>query len=304
MNLMLISLFFALVSAKSSVMLTEKIEARVGSQIITSTDLNIMMERMKQDSDASSKTIRAKALDFLVDQALIEQYLDRMQMSVTSREVDQQVDAIRTSNGISNTDDFRNLLKAQGMGFQAFRQNLKNQLERTKFYQLIRRQTLLTITDNDLKSYYSKNQNQFSNNYEVELQECLIPYDDKEKLALQLAREFQKKPKKFGECVNKHSQSPSATSDGKIGSFKQGQLREDISNKVFPLETGEVALIKLPGAVQLLKIISKKDHGPIEFSEVKDQLKQAYEQEVMTQEFKRQLSELRIKTNIKTASLN
>ena len=125
MNIITTSILFALVSAKTTPVMTEKIEARVGTSIITSTDLNLMIERMKKDSEASERTIRDKALEFLVDQALITQYLDSVDMAVSSREVDQQLDTIRKSNGISSTEEFRNLLQQQGVSFQAFRQNLK-----------------------------------------------------------------------------------------------------------------------------------------------------------------------------------
>ena len=160
----------------------------------------------------------------------------------------------------------------------------------------------MTVTDNDLLTFYKRNKAKFANDKELSLQECLIPYADNEKSALQLADAFQKDPKKFEECVHKHSKAPSAANDGMLGSFKRDQMPDDVSQKVFNLQKGQVAVIERPAAVQLLKAVSVTDHGPISFEKIKPQLKDDYEQEVMEKEFKRLLVDLRSKTSIKTAA--
>src|SRR6185369_2809256 len=116
-------------------------EARVGSEIITSTDLDLMIEAVKNATPSGEKIdFRQKALQALVDQTLVTQYLGKLNMQVSDRDVDQKINSIRSANGIQTNEQFRDLLEKQGMTFDRFKSQIRRQMEQMQFANLIRRQ--------------------------------------------------------------------------------------------------------------------------------------------------------------------
>lgn len=298
-----ILLAFGLISAPST-LFTEKIEARVGRQIITSTDVNLAAKQLelRAAEPKATATLEKTALDRLIEQALVKEYLAAIQMEVSEQEVDRRINSIRTSQGIESLDDFRRFIEAQGLSFAAFKKQVRDQMEQGQFHQVIQRQSLQTITENEMKAYYANNIQSFQKNYEVELQECLIPFGEEKTKVLKQAEVYQKNPSKFSECVEKFSRSPSRTQAGNLGKFKAGSLREEVEEAVFKLNSNQVAAVDLPGAIQLLKVVSKKDLGPRKYEDIKDELRQALEAERIRKAREKVLSELRASTFIKIES--
>lgn len=298
-----IILSLSLISAPAK-LFTERIEARVGSQIITSTDVQQVAKELQQGAleNKSSQTIEKRALDRLIEQALIKEYLRSVQMEVSDQDVERRINSIRSSQGVASLDEFKNYIENQGLSFASFKKQVREQMELAQFHQIIQRQSLQTISENELKAYYQANHSEFQNNYELSLRECLIPYGEEKDEVLKRAQDFKSNPKAFSKCVQSFSRSPSRQQDGLIGSFRSGSLREEVEQAVFSLQPGSVAIIQLPGAVQLLKVESKKDLGPRDFESVKDEIRRSLESQRIEKARTKLLSELRSSTFIKVES--
>lgn len=293
----------SIVSAPST-LFSEKIEAKVGTQIITSTDVHLVAEQLENRAQEpkTSTTLRKAALERLVEQALIKEYLASVQMEISEQDVDRRINSIRSAQGIESLEEFRRFIETQGLSFSAFRKQVRDQMEQAQFFQVLQRQTLQTISENELKAYYNANLSKFQHNYEVELQECLIPFGEERELIMKRAEYYRNNPNKFDECVSHYSRSASKAQKGIIGAFRAGSLREEVETLVFKLSKNQVGLVQLPGAVQLLKVISKRDLGPRSFEDVKDEIKQAVEMERIEKAREKLLSELRASTFIKIES--
>ncbi|MBN8553832.1 MAG: SurA N-terminal domain-containing protein [Deltaproteobacteria bacterium] len=291
--------FVGIISAFDSKPLSEKIEARVGSEIITSTDLDLLVEAMKAATPADEKVdFRQKALQALIDQTLMSQYLAKLNMQVSDRDVDQRINSIRSSNGIQDSTQFRELLEKQGMTFERFRTQLRKQMEQMQFANLIRRQAVHTIEDKELLSYYKAHADIYKSTPEIELQECVVPVKKTEAEAIKSAEFYIKNPKKFSECIKKYSDA-SGPNSGALGKFRRGSLREDVEAKVFNLKSGEVTMMKAPNGIQLLKVTKITNLGAQKFEDVKEQIREHIENEIVQKEFQKTLSELKSSTFIK-----
>jgi parvulin-like peptidyl-prolyl isomerase len=287
-------------NAGTSSAFSEKIEARVGNKIITSSDLDGMVQALKQAAqNQPQELVRKKALETLIDRSLINIYLTQLGAPIADREVDQRINAIKFQNGITSQEDFRNLLQKQGLSFEAFRDQIRSQMEYMQFVNFMRRDSNQSIEEKELRALFQQRAKDFASNYEIELQECSIPLTRDSAEVDQIISRFTTSPQKFDECVATISQSPSASaSGGKIGKFKIGMLRDDIERVVFDAPKGAVVVVRQPGAVQLIKILDRVDVGPQSFESAKDRLKARLQEERLQKEIEKKLTELRNSTYI------
>jgi len=301
---MALSLFFAFILAPNPTGFTEKIEARIGAQIITSTDLHLEVEALQKAAleKKSGQTLRKAAMDKLIEQALVREYLSNFQMDVSDQDVERKIDSIRSAQGIQSIGEFRRMLESQGLSFSDFRKQVKEQMRLAQFTQILQRDTLQTVDEKELQSFYKDHASQFASNWEYELQECLIPYGESRKKVTKIAKGFQNKPATFGKCVSDFSRGPSAANKGMLGKIEGSVLRDEVSSSLKSKRPNQIALIELPGAIQLLKIISKRDLGPRSFDKVKDDIKNSILTERMNKARQRLIADLRAKTYIKIAS--
>jgi parvulin-like peptidyl-prolyl isomerase len=294
---------FAAKLPSSKPLMSEKIEVRVGQDVILTTDLNLMIETVRSEyPDLSTTNLRKKAVETLINQSLMGQYLHQIQMGISSREVDKRIDAIIKSQGIKSHLQFSAILQQQGMSYEQFRTKLKQQMEQMQFMAIMRRQLLHTFDENELKAYYQTNKKKFSSNYELELAECVIAYGDDPKKSEEKAFWYIDNPNKFKHCVQKWSVSASKAQNGGIGTFRQGMLREDVQTAVFKLKKGQTTVVRSPAGFQVLKVLNKKDLGPQKFEDVKAQIQTQLESDLLNKALVKTLSDLRAKTFIQIKS--
>ncbi|MDB5039102.1 MAG: PpiC-type peptidyl-prolyl cis-trans isomerase, partial [Bacteriovoracaceae bacterium] len=285
--------------ATSKNLFSEKIEVQVGSEIITTTDLQLMEDAIKAEQPSvNSGSVPKMAKDAAVDQKLISNYLNQINFPVTDKDVDQRINSIRSAKGIQNSDQFRSLVEASGLTFDRFRAQVKLQMEKMQFMNVVRRSASHTPDETELRAYYKNNADQFQKNIQIDLSECVIPLGKNPKETEEKAAGFINKPKQFDTCVKKESQSPSAAKGGHIGTFGWGVLPEDVEAKVYHLKQGEVAMVRQPGAIQLLKVTKVKDLGPVSFEVAQEKIRERLESEILQKELQKTLSDLRSTTFI------
>lgn len=291
LSLSLLTLLLGAYETKTpKALISEKIEAKVGREIILSSDLKLMAETLSVSNKTEKpEVLRKKALDTLIERALMRQYLEKMGFAVTDRDVEQKINAIRASNGISSNDQFRQMLAAQGISFEQFRDQIRSQMENMQFVGVMRRQASRTIDDKDLRAYYQDHKSNFEKNMEVELEECVMAFGSDPAATEKKAQEFKSNPKKFGQCQQ---------NNGPIGKFQSGLLREDIEAEVFKLNPGQVAVIQQPHGLQLLKVLSKKDLGSQPFGAVKEKIREQLESSLVQKEIQKTMVDLRASTYI------
>lgn len=298
---MLFALSFAvLVSANESPnsLFQEKIEVRVGAEIISTIDLRTMEDNLKPlMSSASPAKVQERARDILIEQALIRLHLRRNEMENAI-----EVEVEKRINAMTSDKNFQALLEAKHTSLDRVRAGLKIQLEKSQFMNLLRRSVTKNPDLNDLKAHFQGLPESSRRNFEVELSECFIPFATSPSEAKQRAEFFIKNPKKFSDCVKEISRSPSAGNGGKIGNFAWGSLPEEIESKVAHLKANEVALIQRPDGIQLLKVEKNKTLGLVTFEMAKDRIREQLDTQILEQEYQKTLADIRANTFIKIQS--
>ena len=253
------------------------IVARVNSDIITIADyMNALRDFKEQlvremagkpetQINAEYERMKPTVLDYMIENVLLEQKAKELNIDVEA-EVNQRMKEIATENGLPNVLAFENELKKQGVDPESARAQIRKGLQQQY---VIQREVLSPIfqrlNDKDRRDFYDKNQDRFRTPGEVTISEIFLPLeghtaDEVDQRAKRLVTEL-RAGKGFAEAAQENSPANRASraQKGKLGTFKQGELKEDISAAISTLKAGEVTEpIRLQDGFQIIRLDDRK----------------------------------------------
>lgn len=104
---------------------------------------------------------KKEALDILVRQKLEDSEIKKLSISVDGFELDQYIENLAISNNM-NQYDFLEMLRSKNINVVEYKEDLKKKLQRDKLYKKIVSSKMQQLNDNELRTYYSENQGEFS----------------------------------------------------------------------------------------------------------------------------------------------
>jgi len=270
----------ALLPAFASDTVIQEIIARVNNQIVTRSEFlrskeELRKEAMQQDPVNADKIIAERDKDVLRDlidqQLLLEKGKD---MGITGdTELIKKLDEMRKQMNLETMEDLEKAAQAQGVSFEDFKQNMRNQIITQ---QVIGKEvgSRLTISKDEEKAFYEEHKSEFYQPEEIRLSEILVSTDKKpndtrdENQVLEEAQakansllEQIKNGAKFEEVAKKDSDGPGAADGGDLGTFKRGVLGA-LEDKTFAMKPGEVSdVIRTKQGFIILKVTEHHDAG-------------------------------------------
>lgn len=104
---------------------------------------------------------KRKALDLLVRQRLEESQIKQLGISANTFEVDARIENLATQNGISPYE-FTQLLKSKKVDIKDYKEELEKKIKQEKLFQRIFANKVDPVDSADIKRYYEKNQDEFT----------------------------------------------------------------------------------------------------------------------------------------------
>ena len=257
--------------------LVNEIVARVNSDIITRADyLNALkdlrdqltreMQGKSEDQiNAEFEKIKPTVLDYMIENILLEQKAKELNIDVEA-EVNQRMAEIAKDNGLPNVLAFENELKKQGVDPEGARGQIRKGLQQQY---VVQREVLSPIfqrlNDKERREFYEKYKDKFTTQGEITISEIFLPLEghtanEVEQRAKRLVAEI-RAGKSFTEAVQANSPATRASraQNGKVGTFKQGELKEDIAAATSSLSAGEITEpIRLQDGFQIIRVDEKK----------------------------------------------
>jgi peptidyl-prolyl cis-trans isomerase SurA len=273
----------------------EEIVARVNNAIVTRADLRRSREQaldeIKQANVANpQQAIEQRDKDQLKDlinQQLLIQKGQDLGLNVDT-DLIKKLDEIRKQVGAKDMDDLAKVAEQQGVSYEDFKNNLKNQLISQKVIQQ-EVGSHLQITPTEVKQFYDQHRADMEQPEQVRLSEILIPVatpkgpDGKDiasadptpeavAAAEAKAKELYEQIKKggsFEEIAKANSGGPTAANGGDLGFFKRGALAKELEDKTFVMKAGEVAEpIRTKQGFVILKVAEHSEAGVPELKKV------------------------------------
>lgn len=146
----------------------------------------------------------------------------------------------------------------------------------------------VTISDEELKTHYENNPDQFKTPEQVKARHILIKAEsDASEEEKEAAREKIGKIKKridngekFSKVAKEESECPSSEKGGDLGYFSQGQMVKPFEETAFSLAVGDVSdIVETRFGYHLIKAEDKKEASKKTFDEVEEDLRDQLEQE-------------------------
>lgn len=293
--LLLFPLVFLIASASAGDQVIEEIVARVNNQIITRSEYtrsedDLKKEAQQQDPVNADKIIADRQKDVLRD--LIDQQLllaKGKDLGITAdTDLIKKLDQMRKEMNLDSMEDLEKAAQAQGVSFEDFKQNLRNQIITQ---QVIGREvgSKLNIGKEDEQKFYDEHKSELDQPEEVRLSEILISTekkpDDKQDEA-QIVQGAQdkangvleeiKKGGSFEDVAKKNSNGPTAAQGGDLGYFKRGALAKELEDKTFAMKQGDVSdVIRTKQGFIILKVTEHMEPGVPPLAKIEPRIQDA-----------------------------
>ncbi|HUI84010.1 MAG TPA: peptidylprolyl isomerase [Candidatus Binatia bacterium] len=299
------SLLLAQAGAGSSDSVVEEIIARVNNSIITRADVRKAREQLFAEAHQQPDTATAEQqarehekdlLRDLIDQQLLLQKAQDLGITADT-ELVKKLDELRKQMHADSMEDLEKAAEAQGVSFEDFKQNLKNNI----LTQRVIGQEVgghIAVSNQEIQQYYDQHKSQMERPEQVRLSEILISTqttpavkNEKGETALpdtpapevvaqaqakaQQVYEMLMKGGNFEDLAKKYSNGPTSAIGGDLEYFKRGTLSKQLESKVFELQAGQYTEpVRTNQGFVILKVTEHQNAGVPPLKEVENQIQE------------------------------
>ncbi|MBT3220889.1 MAG: hypothetical protein HN348_17535, partial [Proteobacteria bacterium] len=131
-----------LISAAYGANIVDRVAAVVNDEVIALSEVydlgkDFVSSRCPTSAPACQTEAELEVLDEIIKRVLVRQELNRLGMRVTGTEIDQAIDQIVADNTLSDRDQLRREVERTGLSWEAYREQLLEQLQMQRFQQAI-----------------------------------------------------------------------------------------------------------------------------------------------------------------------
>lgn len=212
--------------------------AKVDGRDIKESDLNYLMQNLGQNAAYfQGAEGRTKLVDELVMHELM--YSDALE------------------KGLENDEEFI-----------AVMENMKKSM--LQQYSLRKMFNEITVSEEDIKSYYENNKEKFAADEMVTASHILVDSEEKANVILKNINDGLS----FEDAAVQHSSCPSKQAGGALGEFGKGQMVPEFEDAAFAMQIGEIsAPVKTQFGYHIIKVTDHTPEGSANFEDVYQQVK-------------------------------
>lgn len=273
----------ALVPAQAETV--SRIAAVVNGNIITTyaleQALNAQLAKMeRKPSAAQIGTLRKELLSRLIEEELVQQRIRALRLEVSDEEVENAILDVQKQNQLTR-EQLEQAVRAQGLTFAGYRENLRQQILRYKLVgQEVR--SKVDVSEREVRDYYRAHLDEYRLAPTVTLSAVTFPIPEKapvaEREAIRMtAREALGRLRNgvpIEQVVQSYRASFGATG-GALGVFAQGELSAELAQAIEGVEKGELGrLAETDRAIMLLRVDDRSPGGLRQFEAVRAEITQ------------------------------
>lgn len=298
-------------SALAADTVVEEIIARVNNQIVTRSEYLRSKEQLRQEAEQqdpvhADKIVAERDKDVLRDlidqQLLIEKGKD---LGITAdTELIKKLDEMRKQMNLESMDDLEKAAQSQGVSFEDFKQNLRNQIITQ---QVIGKEVgqKLNLNKEEEKQFYEQHKDELAQPEQVQLGEILISTEKKgsgdeaqqvtaaQAKAEDLLNQI-RKGASFEDIAKKNSDGSTAAQGGDLGYFKRGMLAKELEDKTFAMKVNDVSdVIRTKQGFVILRVTEHQAAGVPPLSVVEPRVQDAMYMEKLQPALRAYLQKLR-----------
>jgi len=202
-----------------------------------------------------------QVLSDLINEQLIEQAAKKAKITVTSAEVDAEMEKLREQIGPS----FDSVLAQYGMTVEDLQKNMELNL---LVFKVSTKD--VTVSEDALMSFFEEHKSDYDQPEMVKASHILVETEEK-------AKEIKKKLAEgadFAELARSESTDPmSAAEGGDLGFFARGRMVAEFEKAAFAMSPGQTsAPVKSEYGYHIIRVTDRKDAHEATFDDVKDDI--------------------------------
>lgn len=293
----------------------DRVVARVNHQVIVLSEIQekslpllreIREKYSGRDREKKIKETEKEQLDIYIEKTLQIQRAEQMGIFVPEKEIDNAVEDLKKKHGMTD-ENLLGLLKEEGLTLDEYKNRLREQILISKVVGA-EVGSKVVITDEEKNEYYNEHKNSFLKQKEVELRQIFFSrprsentsIKEKEAKAVE-ALEKIRQGADFIEMAKTYSEGPAAKNGGYLGSFKKGEIVQEIEQVAFQLKEGEVSdIIKTDQGLHIIKVEKNLEKIAKSFEEIEKDLENILFRQRMEEGFNDWIEELRQRSVVET----
>jgi len=310
----LVAFLFVLGPSRGSGEVFNRVVAIVNDDVITLYELNqkiremtgLTPETLRDKDEGRYLETRRKILELMINDKCAKEKIRELGIQIPPERLDAAIETIKRRNQWTH-EDLLAMLKQEGLTIEAYREELKAELERIE---LINAQVKakIIIREEEIEQYYKDHQEDFSSEETVQLAGIFLirrnPKDEEEFRNLKLKGEDilarLRNGEDFARLAKETSQGPGADEGGDLGTFKVDQLDPELGKALEGLEVGQVTdLIIKANGIQILKVIKRQKAEVKPLEEVREKIDATLYQQEVNRRYEAWIQELRKETYTK-----
>ena len=294
----------------------DRIVAIVNDEVISLYELNQAMQpyieqvqnsRYPEDVERQLMyEVRGKILNEMINEKLADQELKRQNISVSDKEVDNGIERIKESRAITD-EELRKALVTQGITYEEYRQQIKQQIQRAK---LVNREvrSKIVITDQDIKEYYDQHPEEYAHekkyhlrNFYIRLSSFATDADRREALRqMKIVRAELTAGKSVDELTKSALQPEALVESDDMGLFKIEDLSPQLRETIRDMKPGDITpVIEAPFGYQVLMVEDILDTAGKTQAEAAAEIEDKLFNQIVDQKYQSWLQDLKDHAHIK-----
>jgi peptidyl-prolyl cis-trans isomerase SurA len=249
---------------------------------------------------AGKEKLHDEALNSIINKKLITQKIKELDIKVSDEEIRQAIENVKKQNNISQ-ETLELALKNQGVSYDAYKAQIKEQLERLRLISQEVRSKIQT-TEKEMRAFYAAHPEKFEKeeSYHAGVITLNIPADAsaeaKKKVADRASEIYTelKSGANFQDLAKKYSDDPSAKDGGDLGTFKKGEMLPEFEKILSELKPGEISEpFSTSSGLHIVKLL-ERFHGELKpFEKVKGEIEDSLYKKKSEERFNEWLADLR-----------
>jgi len=294
----------------------DRIVAIVNDEVISLYELNkatqpyieqVRNSQYPQDVERQlTFEVRSKILNELINEKLADQELKRQKISVNEKEVDSAIERIKESRAISD-EELRKALAAQGMTYEEYRQQTKQQILRAR---LVNREvrSKIVITEQDIKAYYDQHAEEYAyekkyhlRNFYIRLSSFATDADRQEAMRkMETVQAELKAGKPIDEVVKSPLYPDALAESDDLGLFKLEDLSPQLRDTIRDMKPGDFTpVIEAPFGYQILLVEEVVDTAGKTQAQAAAEIEDKLFNQIVDEKYQSWLQDLRDRAHIK-----
>lgn len=250
----------------------------------------------KKDADTVKK-LRDMAYNDLVVQKLLDEEAAKKGVKVTEKEVDENIQYLKTSRNESEEQGYEKFLKQLGIEEKDLPSVLKEEIIYNKMRDKVTSD--LVVSDQEVKDYYDKNKQMFEQQAGIQMYHILV---EDEATAKEVLNKL-KAGEDWNKLASKYSTDDSNKNQGgDLGIVNEStSFVEEFKTAALKLKPGEITQepVKTKFGYHIIKAGEQKPASIVPLEQVKDTIKAQLEKDKKDQAFSKYIDGLKKKAEIK-----